>query len=257
MKTKVYLFVMTVAMLMIFASCGKSVLPVKGNGDVTTELRSVSEFDKVSNEGEFDVYIIQDEVYSVTIEAESNLIGRIRTENHGSTLEISTRDNLKPSQPMKLIIRTPHLNSIHLSGSGLIDLGSIVTTALDVKLSGSGMISGEIEAEEVILDISGSGTSQITLHSEYLESHISGSGSLFFAGVVNTARLQISGSGTVKAFDLPMNTCQAGISGSGDMYVNVAEQLDVAISGSGSVYYIGYPDINTDISGSGRLVSMN
>ena len=244
-------------MIIVGTSCDRSVFPIRGNGDMTTEQRSLSDFDRVANEGAFDVYIIQDEEYSVTIEAESNLIGLIRTRMNGSTLEIDTRDNLKPSQPMKLVIRTPHVNGIRLSGSGLIDLGNIITTSCDIRLSGSGLIRGNIEADEISLDISGSGTSEIGIHSNHLETHISGSGEMYFEGAVNTARFDISGSGTIKAYDLPLLKCYAKISGSGDIYVNVEDLLDVNISGSGSVYYIGYPEIHSNISGSGRLVSMN
>ena len=257
MKTRIYVIAIMAAMVLMAASCDRSVLPIRGNGDVTTEQRSISEFDRVANEGAFDVYIIQDEEYSVTVEAESNLIGSIRTRMNGSTLEIDTRDNLKPSQPMKLVIRTPHVNGIRLSGSGLIDLGHIVTTSCDIRLSGSGLIRGDIEAEEVSLDISGSGTSEIGLISHHLETHISGSGEMHFIGEVHTASFNISGSGTIKAYDLPLIECIAKISGSGDIYINVAELLDVTISGSGSVYYFGYPEIHSNISGSGRLVSMN
>ena len=257
MKTRIYLIAMFALMMIAGISCDRSVLPIRGNGDVTTEQRSVSEFDGIANEGSFDVYIIQDEEYSVSIEAESNLIGRIRTRVNGGTLEIDTRDNLKPSQPMKLVIRTPHINGIRLSGSGLIDFGHIVTASCDIRLSGSGMILGNIEAENISLDISGSGKSEIGLFSQYIEANISGSGKIYFIGEVNSAKFNISGSGTIKAYDLPMHECHARISGSGDMYVNVADMLDVTISGSGSVYYIGYPEIHTNISGSGRLISMN
>jgi hypothetical protein len=67
----------------------------------------------------------------------------------------------------------------------------------------------------------------------------------------------ISGSGKIKAFDLPHNTCEAVISGSGDMYVNANDAINARISGSGTVYYINYPVIHTSISGSGGVVNRN
>ena len=80
---------------------------------------------------------------------------------------------------------------------------------------------------------------------------------MFFYGTSDIAWFNISGSGAVKAYDLELDECHAKISGSGDMYVNVHDLLDVIISGSGSVYYIGYPEIHTNISGSGKVISMN
>ena len=257
MKTKTTLILMIAAMLLIGTSCEKSVMPVRGNGDVVTETREFPSFDRVANEGEFEIFIVQDEEYSVTIEAESNLIGRIRTNMNGNTLEVESRDNLRPSRPMRLIIHTPHMNGISLSGSGLIDLGHIVTGTLDVSLSGSGIIRGEVEAEEVFLSMSGSGNSRIALECNYLETKISGSGEMFFNGNAHTASFNISGAGAIKAYDLYLSECRTKVSGSGDMYINVSDMLDVIISGSGSVYYLGYPEIHTNISGSGQLVSMN
>lgn len=242
---------------MIFTGCDKSLFPIKGNGDVTSETRSTSTFDRVANEGQFDVYIIQDDETSITIEAESNLIDRIRTRMNGNTLEIDSRDNLKPTRPMKLYIHTPDVRGVALSGSGIIDLGTISTDELSVSLSGSGEIRGEVEANNVGINISGSGSSNIQLQCNFLETFVSGSGDMYFTGNGNLARFNINGSGSVRAFNFPVKECYTKISGSGDMYVNVAELLDVDISGSGSVHYIGYPVINTHISGSGKLINRN
>lgn len=257
MKTRTTFILLISSFLFIATSCDKSVFPVRGNGDVTSETREMYDFDRVENEGQFDVYIIQDDESKVYIEAESNLIGRIRTRMNGSTLEIDSKDNLKPSRPMKLYIHTPDVHGVSLSGSGIIDLGTIITDDLSVSLSGSGQIRGDVRADNVGLSISGSGRANIDLQCYYLETHISGSGEMYFTGSGDVARYYISGSGSISAYNFLVNECYSDISGSGNMYVNVAEQLDVKISGSGSIYYIGYPSINTNISGSGNLISKN
>jgi hypothetical protein len=257
MKTKTIIILFISAFLLITSACNKSVLPIKGNGELTSETRSMSSFDRIANEGEFDVYIIQDEVFEVTIEAESNLIGSIRTSMNGNTLEIDTKDNLKPSRPMKLYIRTPDVHGVSLSGSGIIDLGVIVTDNLDVSLSGSGEIRGDVEAEDVYLGMSGSGSSSLDLNCNTLETSISGSGDMYFNGIGNAASFNISGSGAVRAYNFELSTCVATISGSGDMFVNVSEQLNVTISGSGSIYYIGHPTIYKNVTGSGNVISKN
>lgn len=257
MKAKTTLVVLITIILLAGTSCDKSLFPIRGNGDVVTETRDMYEFDRVANEGQFDVYIIQDDISSVTIEAESNLIGKIRTRMNGNTLEIDSRDRLKPSRPMKLFIHTPDVHGVALSGSGIIDLGTVVTGDLSVSLSGSGQIRGNVQAVDVGLNISGSGSSNLELQCNFLETFISGSGDMYFNGSGNIARYTISGSGSVKAYNFPVNDCYTKISGSGDMFLNVADKLEVNISGSGSVYYIGSPLISSNISGSGELISRN
>ena len=257
MKTRRSVLILFTAALLIMAGCGKSAIRIKGNGNVGSETRSLSSFNMIENEGAFDVYIIQDSVYEVTIEAESNLIASVRTEVQGSTLNIYTKENLKTHYMIKLYIHTPDVNSVRLSGSGLIDLGNVFTDNLEVVLSGSGDIRGSVNADYTSVGINGSGTANMGLICNEVHTSISGSGDMYFSGQAETAYFNISGSGSIRAYEMQLENCYTDISGSGDMFVNVSGLLDVKISGSGSVHYIGYPEIHTNISGSGSVISAN
>jgi hypothetical protein len=257
MKKRTSILFVLAATLLILAGCGKSVIRIKGNGNVASETRALASFNMVENEGAFDVYIIQDSVYEVTIEAESNLIAYVRTEVQGSTLNIYTKENLKTHYMIKLYIHTPDVNSVRLSGSGMIDLGSVLTDNLEVVLSGSGDIRGNVNADYTSVGINGSGTAAMGLICNEVHTSISGSGDMYFSGQAEMAHFNISGSGSIRAYELQLVNCYADISGSGDMFVNVSGFLDVKISGSGSVHYIGYPEIHTNISGSGSVISAN
>lgn len=257
MKTGKPILLVLTAALLIMAGCGKSAIRIKGNGNVVSETRALASFNMIENEGAFDVYIIQDSVSEVTIEAESNLIGYIRTEVQGNTLSVYTKENLKTHYMIKLYIHTPDVNSVRLSGSGLIDLGSVFTENLEVILSGSGDIRGSVNADYVRVGINGSGTANMGLMCNELHTSISGSGDMYFSGQAVMAYFNISGSGSIRSYELQLENCYADISGSGDMFVNVSGLLDVKISGSGSVHYIGYPEIYTNISGSGSVINGN
>lgn len=257
MKKNTIIISMIAALFLITSSCTKSLIRIKGNGSVTTETRSVSTFSRIINEGDFDVYIIQDSVSEVIIEAESNLISYIRTSVDGSTLTIDTKDNLKQNHPIKLYVHTPNVNGVVLSGSGIIDLGNISTSILEVTLSGSGDIRGSVAADDISVDINGSGSANMGIICDDLTTYISGSGDLLFNGSATTAHFNVNGSGAIKAYDLALKNCYINISGSGDMFVNVSDLLDIDISGSGSIYYIGQPSINLNITGSGSVVNSN
>jgi hypothetical protein len=257
MKTNTTIIAIITAFLLIYTGCAKSIIKIEGNRSVITETRDMPSFSRIANEGAFEVYVIQDTIYEVKIEAESNLIPHIRTLIKGSTLEIDTDGNLKPNYPMKLYIRTPDVYGVALSGSGIIDVGEVVTTDLDLALSGSGDITGDVEGDQVTVTISGSGSANMTVECSTIETNISGSGEMYFIGSAHTAYFNISGSGSIKAYNLFLNDCYANISGSGNMFVNVADYLDITISGSGSIYYVGTPAINTKISGSGQVINAN
>jgi hypothetical protein len=255
MKTKFFTVgmfgIMTAVM---FSGCYDHWHKVEGNYDLQQETRQLSSFTQVNNQGEFDVYIIQDSLSEVTIEAESNLIPLIRTNIHGTSLEIDTKDNLQNNYPMKIYVHTPEITDVKLSGSGLIHMEDIEAGDVDVSLSGSGniFVSGTFD----ILDcsISGSGSADIGVEANQVQANISGSGEMEIWGTADKGDFDISGSGSISAYELALQECYATISGSGNMQVTVEDYLNVKISGSGDVYYMGSPVIETNISGSGNII---
>lgn len=238
----------------MFSGCYNHWHKVEGNYDLVQETRQLSTFTQVSNEGEFDVYIIQDSLSEVTIEAESNLIPLIQTQVHGNSLEIKTKDNLQNNYPMKIYVHTSGITDVSLSGSGLIHMEDIEAGNVDVTLSGSGniFVSGTFD----ILDcsISGSGSADIGVEANQIQANISGSGEMEIWGTADKGEFDISGSGSISAYEMVLQECYATISGSGNMQVTVEDYLNVKISGSGSVYYMGTPVIESNISGSGNII---
>lgn len=254
-KIKLGLLLTVLTAVLFLAGCYEPWHKIEGNSDVTTETRQVTPFQRVFNEGQFEVYIIQTDYYEVVLEAESNLLPFIRTRVDGEKLFVETRDWLDPNYPIKVFVYTGDIQEVNLSGSGLIYTDSIYTDNLDVKISGSGDIDMLVRATGTVeVEISGSGDSYLDVEATDLEGKISGSGDMEYVGTVDRSDFRISGSGTIHAYELDAAECYATISGSGSMYVNVRNLLDVNISGSGNVYYLGNPVVNSKISGSGQII---
>jgi len=255
MKTKNVAPVLMMMMAMfMFTGCYKSWHHVEGNYDVETETRQFPPFDRVINEGNFEVYVIQDGLSEVEIEAESNLIPLIRTRIEGSAMVIDTHDDLGNNYPMKVYVHTDDIREVKLSGSGLLRADSIETGDLQVDLSGSGEMYFSGNADDVDCQLSGSGSIELHLYCNSLEADISGSGDIDITGAANLGELKISGSGSYHGYEFLIQECHTKISGSGSMYLNVEDYLEVNISGSGDIYYLGEPTIETHISGSGSVI---
>lgn len=239
MKTFKFISLYLLVGVMGFTSCVDDIF-LEGNGDLRSEFRGASGFEKISSSGDFKVTVTPGDDYSIEVSAESNLLSYIETDVVGSTLKIRTRGvrSLSNNYPIEIFITTPVLKGLSLSGSGLIKTGRFITDDFKVALSGSGDIETEIETD-------------------HIDANVSGSGTMLLSGEADSSEFVISGSGKIKAFDLPLNTCESVISGSGDMYVNADEAINARISGSGIVYYINYPVIHTSISGSGGVVNKN
>lgn len=255
MKTK-YIIGITIllAFITIWNTGCRKYPYLEGNGSVTTETRTTVSFNKIDNQGDFNVYYIHDTIFRVVVEAESNLIPHIRTLVNGNTLEIDTHENLNNNYAMKVVVYSPVLDAVMLSGSGLINTGLVNTDNFVVKLSGSGVIYGDVIADYFEAVISGSGDIDFAVKSTNTKAVISGSGKIKLAGESTFADYLISGSGNIESYNLLLNECTAKISGSGNIYTNVSDYLDVTISGSGNLYYIGSPNIDSHITGSGNII---
>jgi hypothetical protein len=211
---------------------------VRGSGKVAEEERSVSDFTGVALSGIGNLYIEVGDEEALRIEAEDNLLPYLETEVRGTTLEITTRENvnLLPLRPVNFYLTVKALDTITVSGSGHAEAPGL-------------------QAEQFFATVSGSGSVKMAgLEAEALNATISGSGGLDIAGgEVEMQDITLSGSGKYEAKGMESAEADVRLSGSGSATVRVRDRLDVTISGSGSVRYVGDPIVRETVSGSGGV----
>lgn len=252
---KKYILIISILSVTLIWSAGCKKYPyINGNGQITTEQRQLVSFNQIENSGTFNVYIKQDSVFTATVEAESNLIPYVRTLVNGNTLEIDTRENLRENYPINVYVTSPTVQNVKLSGSGYVLMDSLDTDYLEVVLSGSGQMDGYATTNSLTAKISGSGNINLEAYTNTSDIRISGSGDINLTGESGSGSCTISGSGQINSYSFTQDECYAKISGSGNMFLNVVDYLDVIISGSGNIYYIGDPSITVSITGSGQLI---
>jgi hypothetical protein len=236
MKTKLISIAGIILLYFIGSSCADDFI-IRGNGIPDSEARLVSGFSSVASEGNFTVHITSGAQHKIIIEAESNLMQYIETEVNGSRLRIHTRGltSLRNRLPIEIYVTTPALSGIVQSGSGSITTGYFEADAFNCVVSGSGSIETSVAANVV-------------------EAVISGSGRLQISGSASSGNLIVSGSGQLVAEDLQLRDCEAKISGSGDIWTTVSQNLKAVITGSGYVFYSGKPQIEIVVSGSGGII---
>lgn len=237
MKTN--LLLVAGVMILLFTSCTEDFF-IQGNGIPGSENRLVPAFTSVSSEGNFEVHITSGDSYEVLVNAESNLLSFIETDVNGGNLRIHLRGytNLRNQLPVQLFITAPSVNGIVQSGSGIITTGWLEGDVFSYVVSGSGSIETAVDAAIV-------------------EGIVSGSGNLYVSGLARDATMILSGSGKIDAWDLAVRNCDAKISGSGDVWIDVEHYLKAVISGSGNVFYSGTPYLETVVSGSGGVIHKN
>jgi hypothetical protein len=229
-------------MLLTTISYSQSWKKVSGNGNITTENRTTSDYDAISCAGSFDYILVSGTEGQLKIEGEENLLKHVVTEVKNGKLIIKTEKgiNLKTSmgKTIKVTIPFKDINAVSLAGSGdLWSEDTISATSLDVSLAGSGDVNLSIKATSV-------------------ESNIAGSGDIKLKGSTTNLEVSISGSGDFSGFNLDSDNTEVAISGSGDVQVVSNNSLKARVSGSGDIDYKGNPEKeDTKVSGSGSISS--
>ena len=185
--------------------------------NVTSESRDVSGFNEVELNGVGNLSIQQTGSESLTVEAEEDVLPKLRTEVENNRLIIGPKPNtiIHTTEPINYKLTVKDLNALEVSGSGNVDAESISTDKLAVTVNGAGDVK--------------------------------------VAGRADSQDIDISGSGDYRAGDLESKEVKIEVGGSGSAVVNVSDELNAKVSGSGSVKYIGDPTVNQDVSGAGRV----
>jgi hypothetical protein len=254
MRTQINVLLLAVLFIPLFNSCIPDVF-ISGNHEIVEEERIIPTFKRISSSGSFNIYYEYASEPSLLLVGESNILEYIETYVSGNELKITTPFNvsLNPREVIEVFVKGPYPDEIKLSGSGLIYTDTIFNDYLSLKISGSGDIDSKFVGETFESTISGSGRMFLYADCKRMETLLSGSGRIEAEGYADDARYTITGSGKIMALDLEAEEARVLISGSGDLYLNVFDELTGTISGSGNIYYIGRPSVNVTITGSGRV----
>jgi hypothetical protein len=210
---------------------------VTGNGNTTTQVRSLPAFTEVSVGGGMQVTIVQAANIEVKVQADENLQEYIITEVKGNKLVVRHPNNVSVnSKGVQVFISMPKLDEASISGSGNIAGATPIPSSgvFNVSISGSGNIDVKTTATEVVARISGSGSIQI-------------------GGKTSELEVAISGSGSFKGYALQAEAAEIKISGSGNVETSASTKLEASISGSGDVFYKGNPGVSLKAAGSGKI----
>ncbi|MDA3891614.1 MAG: DUF2807 domain-containing protein [Salinivirgaceae bacterium] len=248
-----------IVVIALFSSCSEADEKVHGNGDVQATLFEIQDFDKVETNGAFEVTYIQDTLWGIEIEAESNILPLIEVYKSGSKLVVENEDNYSfdLNFPIKVVIHHSGISYIEFNGAGSIDLGNMEKNTITTSLSGAGNIEGNIKSSEIDFIISGTGNVDATVDCYELEASVSGTGNFNFVGNATRGIFSMSGVGDISALNLEIQYAWCTISGMGDASLNVSEELNATISGIGNISYKGSATVNQNISGAGEIIKID
>ena len=188
---------------------------IRGNGDITTETRTIADFSTIDASGAYKVaWSPAAPTFSIT--CDQNLLQHITTKVSDGTLRIRSKERIRPSRPIRIMLSSQTLTGARLRG------------ALDLKASNVLTPNFFIEAD---------GASDVILQ-----------------GTANNLTARFRGAGDLAAESLQAKTVEISLMGAADAKVNATESLNVSIKGAGDVRYTGNPKtIKKSVAGAGSV----
>jgi Putative auto-transporter adhesin, head GIN domain len=206
-----------------------------GSGTMATETRNVATFTTINFAVPGTLLVTQSDTQSVKVEAESDVISRVRTEVSNGILTIDAATPIVTTRPINVYVALSAIDGINNDGAGTVTSDALLTTnALNLTLRGAGSFN-------------------INLNTQELTTRISGAGSAKLNGNATNHTAVLAGVGSLRSYDLATETTSITIEGVGSAEVTATKNLDVTITGAGSVRYHGDPEVYEQRAGVGSL----
>jgi len=236
LKTTYILLALPIILLSCQNILGKR---VRGNGNIQTQDRPVSDFKNVEVGGAAKVLVSQGDHPSVKVETDDNLQQYVEVSQEGNKIIVRERPgfNLSPTGDLRIYVTAPIYNNIDVSGAcDIIGQTKISNPEkMEMEVSGAGDIKMEVEAPDI-------------------SATVSGSGSIDLKGQTKNVSLELTGAANAHCFDLLSENTKVEISGAGSAEVFASVKLDAEVSGAGGVTYKGNaPSVDQHVSGAGSV----
>lgn len=223
---RIALFVLFLA---IFSACKKENRwdCVKRTGPIINEIRVLDAFDKIYLEDNVKVYLTQDSVQEVKVEAGENIVPLIITKVENGTLYISNKNrcNWSRSYDKTLVVhlKMPQIKFITSDGTHeIMGLNTITSDSVRIRTKNSGNV--ELAVNNVFVGAQMHGAGDVT---------VKGNTSSFVCDIGGTAFLRCENLATSSTW---VHTFTTGL-----CYVRATDLLTCEIDNVGDVYCYGNP----------------
>lgn len=201
-----------VAVLIVVAGCHWR--GVEGDGNIKTESRPMADFSGLKVTGGYRIEWSGGKP-SLTISADENLLPLIRTDVIDGTLQVDSKESLRPTRDITIILSSSALAEVHLTGGNSLQARQV---------SGPQLKLGSTGASDITVD-----------------------------GSVTTLDVTMTGASKLRAKSLQVRNAALSLTGASDADVNVTDKLKVSVTGAGSLTYSGNPALDQRVTGAGSI----
>ena len=230
--------IIILATSLVLGSCNiKMSLGEVGNGNLTTEDRTISEdFNQIKSSSGMEVYLTQGEENKVVVEIDENLQEFVEIKVLNGSLKIGASENIKSAKAKKVYVTYTELDNIEASSGSEVKANSVIKSQnLSLKASSGAEIDLEVFSQDLI-------------------ARASSGAEIDISGKATSITAQASSGAEIDAKDLLVINCNAKASSGAEISVNVKENIDAKASSGGDIKYYGHPTkITSNKSSAGRV----
>lgn len=190
--------------------------PVRGSGNITTEVRAVGPFSAIDLSGIGSASIVRTGTPGLSISSDDNVLPLIISQVKDGTLYLSVKHGTSV-RPTRLVYRVAvgDLREVGVSGAADLQAADLDGAALAVTVSGAGRVR--------------------------------------LSGRTNDLTVDVGGAGSLDAAALNAKRAVIAANGAGHVSVKVIDTLDASAGGAGNIRYLGGPRLTTHVSGAGSV----
>src|SRR5262249_24895515 len=137
---------------LLVAGCGFS--GIRGNGDITTDQRTVGDFSEIEAGGQFDIeWRSGPPLLSIT--TEQNLLQHIDSEVRDNRLRLRSSGHIWPTRGVKVIVSSQTRNGARLSGAVELTAKQLSGTKFYFQSRGASKVRLDGTVDELLADMTG------------------------------------------------------------------------------------------------------
>jgi hypothetical protein len=222
---------------LFLTSCNLGQDKIRGNGKIKNESRPVGSFNRISVQGNIEVYVRQDSVASVRVEADENLMQYILVKTEGEKLVIKPEDhtNISGTNDIKVYVSGPAFTGFDVSGAS--------------SIRSETLISGEA----IEIDVTGASEAELEIKSPRVSADVTGASSVFLKGQTKDLDIESTGASQAKCFGLLSENADVDVTGASSAEVFASVSLKADASGASHIKYKGAATHTGGASGAGSI----
>ena len=237
---------------------------LKGNKDVTTEDRTISDFNKLEVIDDIDVFLTYNELQAVSVETDANLQEAVITEVNNGTLVIKLSDKIVRKKELMIHIKVnrelKEINSYNsakiISKNSLaidsLTINSFDNSDIDLKLNSKILQINSKKSSDLKLEILSNYININAIENSGIKGTFDTKDALFT--LLDRASINIDGSAThveietlgntsFKGKDFKSDEALVNATNSSNTYINAKKIIDIRAKNSAEVYLYSNPKI--------------